>query len=156
MEKCELVFYIILVSMTQLQLTLPQAFLQSGAFYHIKNALDHSYLRIDTLGSPCRNLGSVGTSSSLDTNSAAYRWKYIVLFENVTFLDVEWTEQKIQLNEISRAASQSHCYPLYRRFNITEVQVNLYKLQNIEDGNSTEAKLRGPLVTRCGANNGNS
>ncbi|CAL8112261.1 unnamed protein product [Orchesella dallaii] len=135
MEQLRLIFYFMLVATTLVSFSSTQIFLDNERFYYIKNALDSSYLRVEKSGSPCQGIGSVGTSSFLNTSSIAYRWKYIVFMEEVTFLDIEWTEMQLHLNQLSRYASAgrgSHCLPLYRRLNVTEVSGNLYRLQDVE------------------------
>ncbi|ODM97647.1 hypothetical protein Ocin01_09029 [Orchesella cincta] len=95
------------------------------------------YLQVKSGLEECLSLGAVGTSSSLDAQSASYRWLYNQLLPTETvYLEIEDEgEETISLNEVTIYSINGGgpvCTFAYREINIIPVSGSIYQIQNIK------------------------
>ncbi|ODM89830.1 hypothetical protein Ocin01_16854 [Orchesella cincta] len=131
METSRLISCFILISSVLLPLC---AALESGRYYHLRNDAENSYLKVESGGALCENLGFVTTSSTLDENSIAFRWRYNELLSIWRWLDIDTTNpQGFQLNELTVQEREDSCEPFFRLVNTRQIVGNLYRIIDESD-----------------------
>ncbi|ODM89834.1 hypothetical protein Ocin01_16855 [Orchesella cincta] len=75
--------------------------LEKGSIYNLRNVADESYLRVESGGALCKYMGPVVTSSTLNSTSAAFRWRYAELTSDLKWLAIESNGDMLQDNELT-------------------------------------------------------
>ncbi|ODM90929.1 hypothetical protein Ocin01_15751 [Orchesella cincta] len=125
-------FSVLLMVSTLLQSNL--AALETNTVYHIKNVDDNTFLKVDSGGRACWNIGLVGTSSTLDATSISQRWLYNAGLPGSGYLEITDYNSDLALNELSMYSRDPWCYFAIREIKITPVSGNIYKLQDSNGG----------------------
>ncbi|ODM89832.1 hypothetical protein Ocin01_16850 [Orchesella cincta] len=129
--------------------------LDSGRFYFLRNVAENSYLQVKSGGKICENIGIVGTTSTLNSSSIAYRWRYIEFWGNKKMLNVEVDLRGLQFNELSVVPMPSDCELSFRNINVLPVNGSLYNIQNVADEKCFASNGVGSRIswTTCNQNN---